>query len=193
MNALRDIQKQISSGESEIIELKRSTGQLNPAGKTLCAFLNGQGGKVVIGAGDTGKLVGQVVSDKTRRELAMMLDRFEPPALVDVEYVDIPGGSKQIIVLSAKAQDEAKPFTFDGRAYQRVQSTTSVMPQDRYEQILLERAHARRRWENQQPVPWDQDHGRHLGQSPGASACFRHHARGHGLAGQDLAARRTFS
>lgn len=158
MNALRDIQKQISAGESEILELKRSTGQLNPAGKTLCAFLNGQGGKVVIGAGDDGTLVGQVVSDKTRRELATMLDRFEPPAPVDVEYVDIPGGSKQIIVLEAKAQGEAKPFTFDGRAYQRVQSTTSVIPQERYEQLLLERAHARRRWENQPAVDITLDH-----------------------------------
>lgn len=152
MSTLREIQKQISVGESGILELKRSTGQLGPAGKTLCAFLNGQGGKVVIGVGDTGKPVGQVVSDKTRRELAMMLDRFEPPAPVDVEYVDVPGGSMQIIVLGAKAQGEAKPFTFDGRAYQRVQSTTSVMPQERYEQMLLDRAHARRRWENQPAV-----------------------------------------
>ena len=132
--------------------MKRSTGQLGPAGKTLCAFLNGQGGKVVIGAGDSGKLIGQVVSDKTRRELATMLDRFEPPASVDVEYVDIPDESKQIIVLGVRAQGDAKPFTFDGRAYQRVQSTTSVMPQDRYEQMLLERAYARRRWENQPAV-----------------------------------------
>jgi hypothetical protein len=84
---------QISAGESEILELKRTTGQLSPAGKALCAFLNGQGGKVVIGAGDTGKLVGQIVSDKTRRELAMMLDRFEPPAPIDVDYMDIPSES----------------------------------------------------------------------------------------------------
>ena len=43
-------------------------------------------------------------------------------------------------------------WAFDGRAYQRVQTTTSVMPQDRYEAMLLDRAHARRRWENQPAV-----------------------------------------
>ena len=106
----------------------------------------------MIGAGDDGRIDGQLVSDKTRREIAAMLDRFEPPASVDVGYVDLPSSKKKLIVLDVKAQDEACPFTFDGRAYRRVQSTTSVMPQDQYEQILLDRAHARRRWENQPAV-----------------------------------------
>ena len=61
----------------------------------------------------------------------MMLGRFEPPAPVEIEFVDLPGGSKQVIVLEAKPQGEVRPFTFDGRAYQRVQTTTSIMPQDR--------------------------------------------------------------
>ena len=34
MNALGDLQEQIAAGESETLELKRSTGQLNPAGRT---------------------------------------------------------------------------------------------------------------------------------------------------------------
>ena len=152
MHALRDLEELIAAGESETLELKRSTGQLNPAGQALCAFLNSQGGKVVIGAIDDGKVVGQIVSDKTRREIATMLGRFEPPAPVDVEHIDLPGGSKQVIVLEARPPGDGCPFTFDGRAYQRVQSTTSVMPQDRYEKMLLERAHARRRWENQPAV-----------------------------------------
>jgi len=149
---VRELERQIARGESETLELKRSTGQLNRAGQTLCGFLNDEGGKVVIGVTDGGKVVGQEVSDKTRREIAVMLDRFEPPAPVEIEFVDLPGGSKKVIVLEARPQGEARPFTFDGRAYQRVQTATSVMPQDRYEAMLLERAHARRRWENQSAV-----------------------------------------
>jgi ATP-dependent DNA helicase RecG len=42
------------------------------------------------------------------------------------------------------------PFTFEGRAYERLQSSTRRMSQRRYEQLLLERAHSRRRWENQE-------------------------------------------
>lgn len=149
---MRDLGRQISGGESETLELKRSTGQLNPAGQTLCAMLNAEGGTVIIGVTDSGEVVGQDVSEKTRREIAAMLNRFEPPAPVDVELVDLPDRGKTVIVLEARPQGDALPFTFDGRAYQRVQTTTSVMPQERYEALLLDRAHARRRWENQPAV-----------------------------------------
>lgn len=41
------------------------------------------------------------------------------------------------------------PFTYDGRPYQRIGTTTSVMPQERYQELLLRRVHSRRRWENE--------------------------------------------
>ena len=150
--SLATIQQLLNQGESETLEFKRSTGQLGPAGQTLCAFLNAEGGTVVIGVTGDGTLVGQDVSDKTRVEIALMLDRFEPPATVVVDYVDLSDSGRKLIVLEARPQDETRPFTFDGRPYQRTQSTTSVMPQARYEAMLLERAHARRRWENQPAV-----------------------------------------
>jgi len=146
---MRELEQEIRAGESETLELKRSTAQLGRAGETLCAFLNGQGGKVVIGVSADGKILGQEVSDRTRREIAAMLDRFEPPAPVEVEVVNLPGRDQKLVVLRARPQEEARPFIYDGRPYQRVQTTTSVMPQERYETWLLDRAHARRRWENQ--------------------------------------------
>lgn len=39
-------------------------------------------------------------------------------------------------------------FAFDGRAYQRVGSTTQVMPQETYQRLLLDRTHSLKRWEN---------------------------------------------
>lgn len=71
---------------------------------------------------------------------------------MEVQFVNLPAGERKLIVLEARPHGEARPFTFDGRPYQRVQTTTSVMPQERYEALLLERAHARRRWENQPAV-----------------------------------------
>ena len=81
-----------------------------------------------------------------------MLGRFEPSAPIETEFVDLDDGDKQLIVLRVSSQADARPFAFDGRAYQRVQSTTSVMPQDRYQAMLLERAQARHRWENMPAV-----------------------------------------
>ena len=138
-------------GESEKVEFKKSTAQLRRAGETLCAFLNDDGGTVIIGVTDSGKLIGQEVSDKTRREIATTLDCFEPPAPVTVEYVNL-SSAKKLIVLEATTPGDTHPFSFDGRAYRRLETTTSVMPQDQYEAKLLDRAHARRRWENQPAV-----------------------------------------
>jgi len=147
-----DVERRISGGESATLEFKKSTGQLNRAGETLCAFLNGDGGTVVVGVTTEGKIVGQEVSDTTRREIAAMLDRFEPPPLIGVQYVDVPESDRKLIVLEARLQGEARPFAFDGRPYQRIETTTSRMPQERYESLLLDRMHARRRWENQPAV-----------------------------------------
>jgi ATP-dependent DNA helicase RecG len=150
---LASIKQRISKGESETLEFKKSTSALTRCGETLCAFLNAKGGAVIIGVTDNGTIAGQEVSDKTQREIAAMLDRFEPPALVEVQFVDLPNSSdRTLVVLEARPQGDVRPFTFDGRPYQRVQTTTSVMPKDRYETLILDRAHARRRWENEPAV-----------------------------------------
>ena len=77
-----------------------------------------------------------------------MFARFEPPAPLAVGYVDLPDRRSKLIVIEARPQDETRPLTFDGRPYRRVQTTPSIMPQERFEALLLDRAHARRRWEN---------------------------------------------
>ena len=50
----KELEQLVAQGESETLELKRSTALLPRVGETLCAFLNGQGGTVVIGVSDTG-------------------------------------------------------------------------------------------------------------------------------------------
>lgn len=136
----------IKAGESETVEFKKSTAHLSRAGETLCAFLNRRGGRVFIGVTPEGKVVGQQVTDSTLRDIASMTDRFEPPAPIEIRIIDLEVKGKNVIVLDAPTLADSRPFSFNGRPYQRVGSTTSVMPQNRYESLLLDRAHARRRW-----------------------------------------------
>jgi ATP-dependent DNA helicase RecG len=52
--------KQLSAHtETDSVEFKRSTGQLERGMETLCAFLNGDGGYVLFGMGDDGTIIGQ--------------------------------------------------------------------------------------------------------------------------------------
>jgi ATP-dependent DNA helicase RecG len=141
----------IANGESETLELKRSTAELRRVGETLCAFLNCEGGQVLIGVAPDGKAVGQQVSDATLREIAAMLGRFEPPARIEMDRVDV-GDGRTVIVLDAPSAREHAPFTFEGKAFRRVGSTTTVMAQEEYGRLLLDRNHSRHRWENQPAV-----------------------------------------
>lgn len=139
----------IAKGESATLELKRSTGELREALQTLCAFANGKGGRVVIGVKPNGELVGQQVSEQTFHEIASQRERFEPPIEFEVESVELAPGRSALVLTVAGARDSV-PFTFDGRAFERVGNTTRKMAQERYETLLLERGHSRRRWENQE-------------------------------------------
>ena len=58
--------------------------------ETLCAFLNGEGGTVLFGVKDNGKIIGQEVSDKTKREIAEAIRFIEPFATIAVSYAGIP-------------------------------------------------------------------------------------------------------
>lgn len=62
---LEELKSFTAAGESDTIEFKKSTGLLTRAGETLCAFLNGRGGRVFIGITPEGQIVGQQVSDNT--------------------------------------------------------------------------------------------------------------------------------
>jgi ATP-dependent DNA helicase RecG len=150
-DSLAILQSLVAQGESETLEFKRSTAELKRTGESLCAFLNGDGGKVLIGVGPDGKLVGQDVADTTLRDVAAMLSRFEPPARVEISQVEV-GNGRYVIVLDAASARQHAPVVFESKAYKRVGSTTTVMSQEEYAHLLLDRSHSRHRWENQPVV-----------------------------------------
>ena len=80
----------ISGGESVSLEFKKTTGQLERGMESLCAMLNGNGGTLMFGISDEGKIIGQDVSDTTKRDIASSLRAFEPFPLLDIEYINIP-------------------------------------------------------------------------------------------------------
>lgn len=64
------VKRLIAEKECGRVEFKETTGQLERGMETLCAFLNGEGGTVLFGVTDKGKIIGQDVSDKTKRDIA---------------------------------------------------------------------------------------------------------------------------
>ena len=138
----------IATGESATVEFKKSTGQLTRAGETLCAFLNGSGGILLFGVAPDGAISGQLVGDDTLRDIAQMLQKLEPPTNAGIDRLRLNNDRGEVICISVFPDDDSRVFNFDGRAYQRIESTTQVMPQDTYQRLLIDRLHSHKRWEN---------------------------------------------
>ena len=87
---LEDIKNLIVQNENEQIEFKETTGQLERGMETLCALLNGAGGAVLFGVTDKGKVIGQDLSDKTKRDIVEAIRRIEPLPAIKISYTTIP-------------------------------------------------------------------------------------------------------
>ena len=108
---IQDIEHLIDKGESQTLELKKSTGELKDAMHTACAFLNSDGGWLIFGVTpDSLRIVGQKVTDNTRREIAQALASLEPAVDVSAEYIDVPDSKtgNQIVAIHFDRSEERR-------------------------------------------------------------------------------------
>jgi ATP-dependent DNA helicase RecG len=89
---LEELRQLVALGESERLEFKKTTGELRSAMAALCALLNGSGGEVLFGVSDSGKILGQDVTDATLREVAGELRKVEPPTVFEQTRVPVREG-----------------------------------------------------------------------------------------------------
>ncbi|MFI4956126.1 MAG: ATP-binding protein [Gammaproteobacteria bacterium] len=136
----------IKQGESHTLEFKTSMTQLKPALETLCAFLNADGGVVAIGVNDKGGIKGQTITDKTKQEIAFEIGKIEPADHIAVEYV--PVDADKIVIILRVNKGAHAPYVYDGRPYQREQSTTHRMTRHKYDQLVSLRYQINFSWES---------------------------------------------
>jgi ATP-dependent DNA helicase RecG len=130
---IEQIIKLTQQGESHYLEFKKSTTQLKPAFETICAFLNGDGGTVLIGVANNGQLLGQDVSDNTRQEIAREISKIEPSVQLSISYV--PTANNKCIISIEVQPGKHAPYVYDGRAFEKNQATINRMTQHRYDQL----------------------------------------------------------
>lgn len=150
---LADLRRLVAQGESATLEFKRTTGELREGLKTVCGFLNTAGGHVLFGVDWKGAIAGQQVSEQTLHEITAAFQHFEPPAVIQLERTEVTPG-REVIALAVEPNPGAVSYTFDGRGFVREGNTTRRMRHEEYERLLLERLHARHRWENLPAAGW---------------------------------------
>lgn len=147
INSLERVNALIADAETLNVEFKETTGQLERGMETLCAFLNGSGGTVLFGIANNGKIVGQEVSDTTKKNIAEAIKRLEPMTSVLISYIPLPNSKKRIIALNVDDVALKRPFCYKGRPYMRIESVTTTVPQPIYNELLMQREGGNNRWE----------------------------------------------
>jgi ATP-dependent DNA helicase RecG len=143
---LEEFRALATEGESERLEFKRSTAEVERALRTACGMLNcGIVGYVVFGVANSGHISGQPVGDNTLEGIAQRLQTaFEPPPPIGIDRVPIEGNNEAIVLRIGPGWGL---YSYDGHPYERVGRTTHRMPKSTYERRLLEQAHSGNRWE----------------------------------------------
>ena len=138
-----------SNHEGVDVEFKETTGQLNRGMETLCGMLNGKGGIVIFGVTNEGKIVGQEVGDKTTREIGEALRKFDPALDIEPIYIPIDETGKYLIAFYSDGLESDKPYMWDGKAYQRHDSVTTVMPREKLIKLHERQTGLKYKWENE--------------------------------------------
>lgn len=130
--------KLIAQGEGQRLEFKKSVAELDRIIQTLAAFANtnSDGGCVLIGIGDRGRVKEVIIGRETVRQIANKIAAHTDPVLYPEIEVIKESGNKGIIVITIDGSPN-KPHLAFGRAYKRVGSTTTQMTRDEYERLLL--------------------------------------------------------
>jgi len=111
--------------ESEIIELKKSTAQIENSLEDICAFCNHKGGMLYFGINEIGKVVGQDISDSTLKRISQLISQKIKPEIQPIIKELVLEGKKIIEVKIPEGLN--KPYSIDGKAYKRIGSETRVM------------------------------------------------------------------
>lgn len=127
----------INEGESDSVEFKETTNNrsLQEAGKTLSGFLNNIGGVLLFGVSDKGKIIGQEISDKTKRDVSEKITKnFYPFFNFNINYTKV-SSSKYVICISCVPK-KGTIYYFSNVPYYRDGPTTRVMPPNLQEKII---------------------------------------------------------
>lgn len=122
----KDILKLISAGENQSVEFK--TNFNDSTIESLVAFSNSNGGKVLIGVNEDGKITGvNICKESIQRLLNEIKIKTEYKILPDADIIEID--NKMIILLSIN-EYPSKPISFKGRYFKRVNNSNHIMSTD---------------------------------------------------------------
>lgn len=132
--------------ENEVIEFKKTTGELKEGIISIVSILNKhQGGKLYFGIKDNGEIIGQDVSSKTIREVSKAIsENIEPKIYPIVNKIMLD--DKECILVEFEGDDI--PYLAFGRAYMRVGDEDRRLSMGEIRKIILKDENEIGKWES---------------------------------------------
>ena len=135
MNCM-DLKKLILKGESEKLEFKGSLHLKDEIGETVSAFSNSNGGNILIGVSDEGRMTGVQIGKKTVIDLAEYIKgNTDQQIFPEIKVYKID--NRSIISIKIKESSE-KPVFFKGYVYKRVGDTNQRIPSSEIRRLARE-------------------------------------------------------
>lgn len=140
------IQNLIKAGKSNQLEFRAAVNKEDIA-KVLCSFLNGNGGKILVGVKENKEIVDIIEPEAIVKELNNYLVQAiipEAPITTNIESL----GSKRILILEVYSGSK-QPYIFDGNIYYRKGTSTSKASSGQISELIHGRQKAELHWERQ--------------------------------------------
>lgn len=132
--------------ENEILEFKKSTGELKEAMYSICAILNKhQHGELYFGVKPDGTPIGQIITEETLREVSQKIkNHIEPKIYPEIRKVVLDGRE----CIYVKFSGDQIPYFAYGVARIRVADEDLTMSPEEITNLLLKSGREGNRWEN---------------------------------------------
>jgi ATP-dependent DNA helicase RecG len=132
--------------ETEILEFKKSTGELKEAVISICAILNKhQHGELYFGVKQDGTVIGQIVTEESLREVSQKIGNFiEPKIYPEIQKVNIEGRD----CIYVKFEGNQVPYFAYGVAKIRVADEDLTMSPQELAEFIRRTDKEENRWEN---------------------------------------------
>jgi len=136
----------VKFAENENTELKKSTGELKEGIISIAAILNKHGkGELYFGVKNNGELIGQMVSEKTLRDISQAISsHIEPKIFPEITKETLD--NLDYIKVSFRGAD--KPYFAYGRVYLRVADEDKPLSPAEVEKMILGKNIYNNKWDS---------------------------------------------
>ncbi|MFH0906242.1 MAG: RNA-binding domain-containing protein [archaeon] len=127
---IEELNNLIKTKEGPYLEFKESYS--TNIGKTLCAFSNSSGGKIILGVKDNHEIIGFNLTNRIQSEIIDLARHIDPSIEVNIEKIN----NQLSIITIFEGKD--KPYSYAGNYYIRIGATSQKLKRDELKKFFQE-------------------------------------------------------